>query len=194
LLFLLTYFESKKHSVAFLIFGLTLLLPFFSIFTGHAGVQNDHLLIRVTADWCHSVAVGVWTGGLWMLHVWLGKRLSVAKLGPEVSLRVVTRFSHFAIVSTFVIAVSGLAMAYLAGVSLFQPWSSTYGQWILAKVFFFVAALLAASVNQFVYLRRWTPENDLKFSRGVRREVLLELIFLSVVFVLAGFLARTALP
>jgi putative copper export protein len=185
-------YRTRARTLAFL--SLVLLLPVFSVLTGHSGAQNNGLLIRVAIDWSHSLAVGVWSGGLWMLYVWLGKRLSINQIAPNVSHQVVTRFSHFAMASTGVIAASGLVMAYLAGVSILHPWATTYGLLIIGKVFFFTAALLAAAINQFIHLRTWTPGREPEFARRVRREVGLELALVLIIFTIAGFLARTATP
>jgi putative copper export protein len=197
LILILTFFirfTRGYRMVASLFFIFALLLPMISALTGHAGAQKHALLLYVAIDWSHSIAVGIWGGGLWFLYCWLGKRLTVTRITPDISFRVVKRFSHSAIASTGIIAFSGVAMAYMAGVSWRHPWSTTYGTLILGKVFFFSAALLAAAINQFIHLRKWSPENELEFAKSVRREVRFELIFVLFVFFLAGFLARTPMP
>jgi putative copper export protein len=195
LLLVFTVRWASANRVTSLIFlGLILLLPLPSALTGHAGAQNHALFFHVAIDLSHSIAVSIWTGGLWFLYSWLGKRLTTKVARPNISFRVVKRFSHFAMASTGVIALSGLAMAYMAGVSWRHPWASTYGTLITVKIFFFSAALLAAAINQFIHLRIWNPNYELKFARNIRREVGLELIFVLLVFFLAGFLARTPMP
>jgi putative copper export protein len=114
--------------------------------------------------------------------------------GTEAGIHVVRRFSHFALTSTFVIAVTGIVMVYFAGVSLVRPWGAVYGQIALGKVFFFCAALGAAAVNQFLHLRNWNSENDRQTTMRLRREVSIELVLIVIVFGLAGFLTRTSLP
>lgn len=194
LLFFFVPYVNRNRIAAYVFSIFVLLLPIISGLTGHAGAQKHALVFHVAIDWSHSVAVSIWSGGLWFLYCWLGKRLAVKQINPEITFRVVKRFSHFAIVSTGIIAFSGVAMAYMAGVSWHHPWSTTYGTLVLAKIFFFSAALLAAAINQFVHLRKWSPENDFEFSKGVRREVGLELIFVLFVFFLAGFLTRVPMP
>jgi putative copper export protein len=194
ILFLTAQWLNQNRVLDLGFLALVLLLPVFSVLTGHAGAQKQFVLFRVLIDWSHSLAVGVWSGGLWMLYVWLGRRLSIKQIVPGISYRVVKRFSHFAMASTGIIGFSGLLMAYLAGVSLLHPWATSYGLLIIGKVFLFTAALLAAAGNQFIHLRSWTPEREAEFAHGVRREVRLELGFLLVVFILAGFLARTSMP
>lgn len=169
-------------------------LPLFSSFSGHAVAQENTLLLRVGLDWLHSLAVGIWSGGLLSLFVWLSARLNVSSISPITSFTVVKRFSHFAMSSTGVIFITGLALAYLSGIQLFHPWSTDYGKLVLGKVFLFSSALAAASINQFIHLRKWDSKQELQFSIGVRREVRLEFIIVLMIFILAGFLTRTALP
>jgi putative copper export protein len=169
-------------------------LPLISVLSGHAGSQTSNLGVRVVTDFTHAVAVGVWIGGLWMLHSWLSARLNVNSFDSNVSLLVITRFSHFAMASTGVIVITGVFTSYLNGVSLTNPWSSDYGRLVLGKIFFFGVAMLAAAVNQFLHLRNWKVENEVRSVRAVRREVQIEFALLMVVFLIAGFLTRTSLP
>lgn len=185
---------SKHRSRSFSILILSLLLPLLSVLSGHAGSQVDHLALRVSAGWVHAVAVGIWSGGLYLLYVWLGKRLAEKRFEANTCRRVVGRFSHFAMVSTAIILLTGLLTAGLNGVPIFAPWTSLYGRLILVKLLFFGTALLAASINQFVHIKKWRIENEIESVTLLRREVKLEFILLIVVFAAAGFLTRTALP
>jgi putative copper export protein len=184
----------KRRWSPFPLAGLISLIPLLSVLSGHSGSQTDYIAIRVAVDWAHAMAVGVWSGGLWLLQAWLTLRLLNLNFDPQISYRVVQRFSHFAMVSTAIIVATGVATAYMNGVSLFQPWESDYGRLILGKIFFFGLALLAAAVNHFRHLRHWRTENELESVRFIRREVRLEFAILLVVFLIAGFLSRTALP
>ncbi len=97
--------------------------------------------------------------------------------------------------STGVIGLSGLLMAYTAGVPLLHPWTAQdYGKLVFGKTMLFGAALLAAAINQFFHLRKWNPAGELQFSKSICREVRLELILVIGVLGLAGFLTRSALP
>ena len=192
LIFILARFIRPPRKAIFS--GLAVLLPLASALTGHAGASEIRLALHLGVDWSHSIAVAVWTGGLWTLRAWLGQRLSLNALGSQTGVRVVRRFSHFAVTSTFVIAITGIVMAYFAGVSLVQPWEKIYGQIALAKLLFFCAALGAAAVNQFFHLRTWNSENDRQTTMRLRREVSIELVLIVIVFGLAGFLTRTSLP
>lgn len=170
------------------------IIPLLSVLSGHSGSQPDHLVVRVVTDWLHAAAVGVWSGGLSMLAVWLGKRLSEPHFQNGISFQVVTRFSHFAMASTAVITVTGVLTSYLNGVPLLTPWTSPYGQIIIVKVALFGIALLAAAINQFIHIRKWNRENEIACVTAIRREVRLEFYLLLIVFAAVGFLTRTALP
>ncbi len=184
--------RSRAGSLALVALGLA--IPLLSVLSGHAGSQTDHLILRISTDWIHALAVGVWSGGLWMLYVWLGQRLRETGFNPNLSHLVVTRFSHFAMASTALIIITGLLTAWLNGVPLLSPWTSLYGRLILLKILFFGAAMLAAAVNQFIHIGNWRTENELECVTYVRREVRLEFVLLIVVFAVVGFLTRTGLP
>lgn len=147
-------------------------------------------------DWAHAVAAGIWSGGLFSLWIWLKARVTSSRpFAPKTSHSLVERFSRFAMASTGVIGLSGLLMAYVAGVPLLRPWAAQdYGKLLIGKTLLFSIALLAASINQFLHLRNWRAENEIHFSRSVSREVGLELILVIGIFILAGFLTRSALP
>jgi putative copper export protein len=168
--------------------------PLISVLSGHAGSQTNNFGLRVVTDFAHALAIGVWAGGLWMLHSWLTARLDALAYNERASFLVITRFSHFSMVSTAVIVVTGLLTAYLNGVSFMNPWSSVYGQLVLGKIFFFSLAMLAAAFNQFLHLRNWKIENEIQTVRAIRREVKIEFALITIVFLIAGFLSRTSLP
>jgi putative copper export protein len=192
--FLVQIEQGKKWTQHLLILSI-FVLPFAFVYTSHASANENHKSMSMVIDWAHSLAVGVWTGGLWALFHWLGKRLESHNFSdPNSSYLVVIRFSHFAMASTFIIAVSGLAMAWLNGIELLRPWATDYGSMLVGKTVFFSMALAAAAINQFLHIRKWNPENEIQFSKSLRREISLEMVFVFVVFVIAGFLTRTSLP
>jgi putative copper export protein len=65
---------------------------------------------------------------------------------------------------------------------------------ILLKTALFASALLAASANQFIHLRKWHPSSEAKFARSITREVGFELAAVILAFIAAGFLTRMAMP
>lgn len=169
-------------------------LPIISSLTGHAAAGDGAVVLSVVADVLHSLAVATWSGGLWGLYLWLGKRAASLTTSSDVSLKLVTRFSHFAMISTAAIAGTGLYMAYRAGISPWQPWATRYGMLVLVKLILFSAALAAASINQFVHMKKAQEAGEKLFVKEIRREVRLEFVLVVFVFLVAGFLARTDLP
>ncbi len=168
-------------------------LALISSLSGHSASQDSGNWWRVSLNLAHSLAAAVWSGGLLCLYSWLGTRLKARTEAADRSLSVVRRFSHLAMASTAILLATGLAMAWTFGVSFSQPWASSYGQLLLGKTFLFSLALGAAAVNQFVHLRR-VSETEARFAAHLRREIRLEMLCVATVFLIAGFLTRTALP
>jgi putative copper export protein len=193
-LFVLTQLvRLNRLNLAVLILVLLSLVAISSL-TGHAGSQETGSAWRVPLFWLHSVAAGIWTGGLAGLYSWLGARISHSEIKTRIGHLVVERFSHFAMASTGIIFFTGLIAALSGGVSIWHPWATSYGQLVLAKTFFFSLALAAAAINQFVHLRKAAQITDIHLSRAIRREILIEIALVMVVFGIAGYLTRADLP
>jgi putative copper export protein len=187
----------KKPIGLILLCILATTLILFSSFTSHAANRETGLVLAIIADSLHSFAIAIWTGGICALYFWLGDRLACVNataLNSNENFKTVERFSHFAMVATGIIATTGVYLTYIANVSFSRPWSTQYGLFITGKVLFFLLALAAASVNHFKHLRKWQPGQDELFMKSLRREIRLEGIAIIVIFALAGFLTRTALP
>lgn len=192
--FFISGMRKIKHFSTFTTFS-ALFLPFAFVLTSHSAASENHQFGKMMLDWTHSLSVGIWSGGLLALHNWIGQKMdSIDEFNPQMTFSVVTRFSHFAMTSTALIAVSGFTMSWANGVSLFAPWESEYGKLVLTKTIVFSMALVAAIINQFVHLKRWNPNAELKFNKAIRREIKIELILIVIIFAIAGFLTRTELP
>jgi putative copper export protein len=174
--------------------GIILILPLISTLTGHAGAAESNIFLRVGTDWIHAVTVGIWCGGLLSLFLWIGAALKSSNTIQQKCFPVVRRFSHVAMASTALIAMTGLLMTYSAGVSFSRPWETNYGKIILGKVLFFAIALGAAAVNQFSHLRNWKNKIEVSSARAVRRTVAFELAVTFAVLIMAGFLTRFGPP
>jgi copper transport protein len=163
-------------------------LPVFSSLNSHSANQESHATLGTIINFSHSLATAFWSGGLYTLYYWLSNKMTDLEKNhtafSKQSFAVVRRFSHFAMLSTAVIALSGVYLAYSANVALLQPWTTPYGLLILAKVFVFALALLASSQS----------EGEFSFVKNIRREVRFEMIAVFIIFLMAGFLTRTALP
>ena len=179
-------------------FFVSLSLPLLSSFVGHAGSQLHSTWISWTVilDFVHFVGVSLWSGGLVALFSWLSRwnRRTPQLAERDLSHRVVERFSKLAMTSTGALAAAGLTLAITYGVDPFHPWGTNYGLLVLAKIALFGLALAAAAINQFIHLKRWDPEKERAFSRGIYREVGVEILLMIAVFFVAGFLTRTDLP
>ena len=166
----------------------------FSAFTGHAYSIESNQALRFAADLVHLISVGVWSGGLFALFIWLDRRIKSLKDNSETSFNLVTRFSHFAMAATGGILVSGTLMAYLSSIEISHPFKSLYGRLVFAKLILFFLTLGIAAINQFVHLRNGKHAEEKKFAINIRREVSFEMLFVLSVFIIAGFLSRTDLP
>jgi putative copper export protein len=183
-------------NLLFRFWWVALALPLCFSLSGHAGAEKAGAFTSVAIDAVHLLTVSIWTGGLVSLLLWLRARLrgTDASAYPNASILVVTRFSHFAMVSTALIGVTGVIMALRFGVSLTSPWASDYGKLVLVKIALFTAALGAASINQFIHMKGWGAERETQFTRSVYREIHFELVAVWVVFFVVGFLTRMPPP
>lgn len=184
--------SDQMKNKLFLTIGLGVIL--LSSLSGHAASQENGKLLRITVDWLHSLAVGIWSGGLVCLFRWLGERLLQTHLKAGLSQWVVERFSKFAIFSTLIIGVTGFVLAYDSGLTLDHPIKTLYGKFVIAKLSLFFVTLVAASINQFVHLRGYRIETEFIFSKQLKRETRLEIVIILFIFGIAGFLTRTPLP
>jgi putative copper export protein len=72
--YLSTYFLSnQKWPVSYVII-VALLLPFGNVLTSHAASAEELAPIKMLLDGLHSLAIGIWTGGLLSLFFWLQKK------------------------------------------------------------------------------------------------------------------------
>ena len=173
---------------------LAVLIPLPFTLTGHAGSEGDSTLINTVLDGFHFLSVGVWTGGLASLWLWLRTYSFGGALKESLAYPTVQRFSHFAQVSTGIIGITGLILAYRYGLRLNSLPTSDYGKLVVAKFVLFGTALAAAGINQFIHLRKWKKESDLQFARAISREVSLEIFLVTLVIFIAGFLSRSTPP
>ena len=171
-----------------------LLLPLAGALTAHAGAQPEGAVWSIGLDWLHTLAVAVWAGGLYSLYHWLGALLGRPEATPVPAAAVIRRFSHIATASTAVIFVAGFCLAYRLGITWAAMVRSDYGRLLLLKIALLGVALVAASVNRYALLRRTDALSDHSLARIVRRGVLVEIVFLTLIFGVTGFLARTPLP
>ena len=171
---------------------LSLLLPFSSSLMGHASAQLTFSWLDIGIDYIHFLCVSFWTGGVVALWFWLGQ--CIFKKYSINILDVVKRFSKAAVAATAGIVGAGLSLAWRYGVPFSAPWQSDYGRWLLVKAGLFIMALIFASVNHFLHLKRWDTSQSLISAGKIRREIGSEMLLIVLVYIVAGLLTGTALP
>jgi putative copper resistance protein D len=187
----LTFLIKRLHNFYPVVF----LLPAIATMTSHTGAHADGLTWTVVVDFLHFSAVSLWTGGLFGLLFYLKSRQWPMRTPEVTSIETVRRFSHLAMASTATVAVTGGILSYRYSFS--NGWAaleSPYGQLVALKIVLFCCALLAASINQFVHIRVWSPAKDRAFTSAVIREASIELTLAIFVFVAAGYLTRVSPP
>ena len=113
----------------------------------HAAVESGGLgVISVALDFVHLASASLWTGGLisLLVGVFLLRRLEAP---PEVTGRVISRFSNLALISVGLIGVTGLYNAWLEVGSIQAFVDTSYGQVLLIKMGLLVPLLLLATAN-----------------------------------------------
>ncbi len=160
--------------------------------TSHAATATGNLAaLGFVAESLHSIAVGVWSGGLLALFGHLAERRT-EPVGHTTE--VVKKFSRLAMASVAVILASGVTLGYAEGVRFEHLLANDYANLVLGKFGLYTLALAVAGVNQFVHLRSFDPTNEEQVAARVRREVGLEIVVVILLFVVAGFLTRTSPP
>ena len=105
------------------------------LLNSHAATLGSHSL-ALTSSVAHGLAMSAWVGCLW----------SVSSFVKAKDLKVVARFSALAATSVAVLAVSGIAAAYVRLDSVSDLWLSRYGQIVVLKTIYF-AVLMALAVQ-----------------------------------------------
>ena len=149
--------------------------------TGHAAGTIGHSM-AVNALGLHLVAVSIWVGGLVALLV-------VRSTDTESNHRLISRYSTLALLSYFVVAVSGIGSASVRLTS-WSALASNYGLIVILKS----ATLILLGALGAWYRMRLIVAVRLNDKRPFWLVVLLELGLMGVAMGLATALARTAPP
>lgn len=150
---------------------------------GHSGDEANHNT-AVVALLLHIVGAAVWLGGL-VLVVIVRPALTRAQLAD-----VLARYSSIALAAFAVVAVSGVARAYV-GVVSWQYLLSPYGVLLFVKIGALVAIGLIAAWYRLRLIGRIREDAA---SRTFWSLILLELVFLGIASGAAAALARTPPP
>lgn len=155
--------------------------------TGHAAVERGVAGIshRIT-DAIHLLSGGYWIGAVAALPFLLRPVHP-----PEITYRLLRRFSDLGVVAVLLVITSGVFNALF----VVQDWSHalrfTYGKVLLVKVGLVVTMVIIACINRFILMPTFR-EGDSSF-RNLKRSVLVE-TFIGGVVVLAASLLGTVSP
>ena len=190
---------SAKTPLLWIGLGLSALLFLTPSLTGHARAAVKEYQFAVFSDWLHLVAVGSWVGGLFHLALTMPK--SIAHFGGSRRLcvlsRVIPLFSRLAIVSSILIALTGIYNSWIHVDSFSALWNTTYGQVLSMKIILFLPMLALGGLNTFVLrprAKRFDEEaisagehqrTDRSFSRSVRVEAAIGIAVLLLAAILA---------
>ncbi|MGO1173040.1 MAG: cytochrome c oxidase assembly protein, partial [Actinomycetaceae bacterium] len=146
------------------VLGLVALVP--AAFTGHANGAANHE-IAVSGMWLHLGGVVLWMGGLAGLLV-AANHLRTADLA-----RAARRYSSLAAWASVIVALSGVASAYLRLNTLGELFTTPWGQLLLAKVLATGALLAAGGWHRFSTIRVLDAGRPAGFVRLALGEVVL---------------------
>jgi copper transport protein len=158
--------------IAFVGVGLSLAM------SGHAATAPPELLTR-PAIFIHGLAVAFWVGALAPLAALVAK-------SPATALPMVNRFSRIAVPVVGVLALTGLALAFVQLEKLSALVETRYGLILSIKLALVLVLLALAAFNRF----RLTPSlpGDHKAAPALKRSILLECaIALAIFAVVAGW-------
>ncbi len=183
--------------------GLALVLLLSTSLSGHSAVLGS---LGILADSVHQLAAALWLGGLAQLAlIWIPKR-SLPEEKAVLMSKLVPRFSQLALVSVTLLLVSGLYGA----VNHIPSWgaliSTSYGQYLLAKILLLAVALGLAVINRWVmtpHIGAWSqapanpgrePERVERTLSRFRKLAGSELVIIVFVVLFASLLTLSAPP
>lgn len=113
-----------------------------------AGHGQESSPWHLFADVLHLLAAGIWPAGLLPLFLLLRKSRRLTDSPDWLSMSVlVRRFSAISLAAVSLLTVTGFVNSWFLVGSIPNLFSQPYGRWLLAKIIFFCAALVVASVN-----------------------------------------------
>ena len=165
------------------------------VLVGHSR-SHSPLWAMVLSDIAHLVAAAFWLGGVIGLWHFLARGRTLSE-GPqlhassEYAVRVVLRFSRFALISVAVLAVSGTVMAVLILGAWDTLLGSAYGRTLLLKLCVLVAVIVLAVWNRFMLIPiiASRPTEPLRWA-SLRRTLSYEAALLVVIVAITGFLGN----
>lgn len=154
--------------------------------SSHAAALAGSASLPVLADAVHLFVGALWTGGL------VGLAVAAPGRTPLDLVRLVFRFSPWAMSSVVLLVVTGVYAGTLHLERWSDLWSSGYGRAVLVKSALLVPLVLLGAWNRYRVAPRLRERRSPPAS--LLRPVLLEILLLGGVLAAAGVLATTAPP
>jgi copper transport protein len=170
----LSFFINKLRLLFLLVSALCM------AFVGHSVDPSYGGLFGIGLDIVHLLAVSFWIGGLCALFVMMPKENSITWLKETGK-----SFSKWALVSFFLIGISGVLMtvSYVPSFSFESLLSSFWGQMLLVKILLFIVV---------IFIGIWQRKNVSKLTEIIvitfRKNLKIELCIAVIILLAAGFL------
>ena len=178
LLTLIAVLTGRSNRVP-LVFGLLCLAVSGAV--GHSAAINPALAIPGKS--IHLIASALWLGGL----LWL-----LATSGADVETRRSESFrvSAYALIAVIAVVLSGLLQTVLALNTPADLLSSTYGKLVIAKIIGLLILIVYGAYNRYSVLPEYAAGGEVKLRRSMKQEIMI----MSFLILIGGFLAYTSPP
>jgi copper transport protein len=165
-------------------------------FSGHAAVGHPRVLSLLN-DLIHLVTVSTWFTGIVVLAIVLpdGWLHQPANERPKLLAPVVTRFSHVALISIAIVAITGTFNSLFDVRALNDLIDSGYGRTLAVKIGLFLVILALGGVNHFFLrerLNKAAAGEKTDAQRVFRRSIAVELVVAIALMATTGLLVGLA--
>ena len=176
-------FESEGERSAAATLGALLLIGSFLV-TGHAATASPAWVMALVVG-VHFSAVAFWVAALWPLE------RAAATLDANDSIGLLERFSTRAIVAVSLLAVSGIAIAWVQVETRAALTTTDYGVRLLLKLVLVGVVLVLAALNKHIFTRRL---RDGSGSNALRRSIRVEMALMLAILAAAVSLTLPSPP
>ncbi len=148
------WLAARSHAMLFAVVALALMAM-----AGHAAAVEPGTVTAIVVDAVHLVAAGVWIGSLLPMAALL--RAAGTDAGADArpyAVLAVRRFSRAALLAVVVLAVTGVANAWMHVADVAGLVGTPYGRLLLGKLALFAVVLAVASINRRRLLPRLAGE------------------------------------
>ena len=155
LLSMLIWFCARRQGTSALL-PLSLLLLIATVSTSHAAARMDHRLLLGVATALHHVGTAAWIGAMPFLLVALARAESLTEARI-----MATRYSQMALISVVVLVLAGIYMSWLYVGSWNGLYGTSYGVFLLAKIYLLLVMLFMGAGNWLLVRRLETDAQPL---------------------------------